>query len=1265
MTVTRFQDQLTNTEGPACDAYTGNEYRPHVEAHYDFTVQCTNGLNYYGSLVQKGHQGLTQCYDAGNSPPNSPLADQTYDPAAQYIGRWRVPNPFSEIVAHWTALPVQLPALDPTQAGRLSRPILVVPGWGSSPDDWGVNLIPREETSLGLVHATGYRSGSLPYVMAKMEGLNVNFNASHPDQGINSNGLYFFQAYATWYQNAVHWDNSAWSYLSTQPNALYASLGQVMDKHFGAGWRTDPSKQIDIVCHSQGCLVVREMLAHVSGATGPQEACNHIRKVLSVDSPHFGSPLGDDPVPSDHADDLAPFINGLTDNGQTIFSGKLDKDFMDYMKLMNRGGSMGVDQATGFMTRHPDATAAAGLLSFGTIPWLGIAGSWLIGDLMGGDAEVYLDVKGGYMSPYHITTTVQPQLFGFDVVDATVVTVNDTPTTEGQKLLAVHDNASHLGTRSPWILDLGNHGYPRRPDGMPVQFQALWSSNVRGIMGEVLGSLGGIVPNSCPQSETDPAVSCFAFEDYLWSQVGAMVNDQSNLGGNFTNRYFDPTFTQTLQKVHDKWLFTSDILVDSSSQKFLTRQYLRPDENAVFSDPRTYTIHQALMPNYPYNQVPHGPIPIDLTSGQAGIQLPLKLDHPGASQEGMDLYCALDLSCDQMLTSSHLPPLFPTGAARAVALTAPSLTWAGTEAVTGMARSIDLSGDLQVALLSQDAGLQALSIPATTGASPAAVVGWTPDRGAWVWQAQGNQVQYLGTPGQRGRLQVTRTGNAWSAGFAPFSGAAAAVPLVLTSDGTIALDVVESSPSASTFLVGTATPLSSAAYHPVDSGSFVLLHSETAGDAHNVSRPRISLYNGTQRTVSGLKLCYYFTADPSRIIVALVSSPQPFPVSVQYLGSGVNVATIDLAGLELPPGTLLCSPGLELELRYNDWSNWLVFRDWSNNHNYGLPKLNDRIQVLDGAGNVLWGQAQPVPSVDAPVVAWGAAVASEPRGGGNQIRPHLVLENPGQATVVGPHLRYFFRIPSGSVPVASADYLPHGRLSLAPYAGNVWALDWSDSSGLLLPGARQDIGDVGIHLDNSAPLPESDTILSYQSGPLAANHRILLLDRMGDTIWGRAPALRQDTSVAPADSNLTPGDVQVEAWDEGAQEANHPKPRLVLSNVGSLVIQHLVVRYFFAGDASKTAQLESSDWYLPKCSASLVPGAPQWEVRLDCRDLALAPGDSYPDPSGMIFGLHWPDWSNWNRAADWSGQILNANRKADSHIVVEDGAGHRIWGQIP
>jgi|GEM_PF-6674110 len=1148
----------------------------------------------------------------------------------------------------------------------MQTPLLIIPGWDSRPAHWGIGIPTNHQYDYGLVNAYEYRSGSLPYVIAKMEGLNVSHDPARPNTGINDNGIYTFQV-PGFYKNSVSW--SDWNSQSTK---LYSSLIQVLDRHFGTSknWRTDPTAQIDIVCHSQGCLVTREMLAHVARTTSPDEPCNHIRKVLSINAPHFGSPLGDTPVPSDHADDIGALVQGLETKDQVLFSGELDKSFMDYVKLMGRGGQQGAHEGLEYMRALPKTD---GVIVDYARKGLAATGGYLFGAVMGGDADINLEVKGGYLGPYKLKTTVQPELLGYDF-DAPIVTEKEPPQTNeiGKNLLAIHKDAGHLGTNSAWITSLRDKGYPRRPDGLPVPFQVMWSSNVRGIMGQALSSLAGIVPNSCPQSEENPAVGCYAFNDFIWSQVKTMTQDQSNLEGDFTNRYFDPNFSQTLQKLHDKWMLTSDILADETSQKLFSRNDLRPEESAVFSEPRNYQIHRALMPNLPYSQVPHGPVKFDFSEMFGGVEIPLVLDHPGAAQEGMDLYCALDRSCNQLLASSHLPPLFPTGVARSINIPSPSSTATQTAAagrilsttsLSGTARALGVSGDLELALVSQDANLQAIRIPDASGA-PAAIIAWTPESGPWLWQAQTNQFQYLGTPGQKGRLLIQRTGSAWSAGFSTISGTPTMKPLSVTNSGALSLDVVESETGVSTYLVGRATPTDPTSKHPANPGSILVFHSETSGDARNVSRPRISVFNGTKQTYSGLKLRYFFTADPSRNLVVRVASNPSFPVTVQYLGSGVNMATVDLAGQTLAPEAVLNTPGLELELRYNDWSKWLVFRDWSNNSNYGVPKLNDRIQILDANGSVLWGMAQPVPTVDAPVKTWGALVSTESRGSSNQRNPRIMVANPGEATVVGPRLRYFFRVPAGTTPVVSSYYVPRGKLWVTPYSGNVWTLDWSDSLGLLLPGAKQEVGDFSIGLTNGASFPETDTSLSYRTGLLGRNPHVLLFNRRGDTIWGHKPNLRPDTIVPPQDTAIHAGDVQVFAWDEGVREVIHPKPRMYIKNTGTHTIQNLVIRYFFAGDAAKRPGLES-DWYLPNCSATMIPQSPQWEVRLTCHDMKLAPGGLYPNSSGMVFGLHWWDWSAWDRSPDWSGSLLGTNPALNSHIVVQDAAGNRIWGQTP
>lgn len=153
----------------------------------------------------------------------------------------------------------------------------------------------EESFQKGLVRK--YLSGSAPDIIARMQKID------NSDTNINKNGIYFYQApgkfmnTGEWQEFGLEWDGK--NAENSQSRKLYQQLISVLDEFYGTdenyGWRSHPEEVVDLVTHSQGGLVVREMLRglRVDGGDlkGPQNAANHIGKIITVDTPHFGSEL--------------------------------------------------------------------------------------------------------------------------------------------------------------------------------------------------------------------------------------------------------------------------------------------------------------------------------------------------------------------------------------------------------------------------------------------------------------------------------------------------------------------------------------------------------------------------------------------------------------------------------------------------------------------------------------------------------------------------------------------------------------------------------------------------------------------------------------------------------------------------------------------------------------------------------------------------------------------------------------------------------------
>lgn len=172
---------------------------------------------------------------------------------------------------------------------KLARPVVFVHGLDSDFEVWGVestsNLKGSEkknsvEFQQGLVKK--YERGSAPDILARAQ------NIDNTEANINHNGIYFFQApgdirNGEWDEALPFWDNG--NETNSQSRKLYKFLGEVLDD-FCSGtpidWKQPPELTVDIVAHSQGGLVVREMLRGLRADKGTNGSASSVRDAVKI-----------------------------------------------------------------------------------------------------------------------------------------------------------------------------------------------------------------------------------------------------------------------------------------------------------------------------------------------------------------------------------------------------------------------------------------------------------------------------------------------------------------------------------------------------------------------------------------------------------------------------------------------------------------------------------------------------------------------------------------------------------------------------------------------------------------------------------------------------------------------------------------------------------------------------------------------------------------------------------------------------------------------
>jgi hypothetical protein len=77
-----------------------------------------------------------------------------------------------------------------------------------------------------------------------------------------------------------------------QSQLLLERIYEVLDDYYGQGmWVGNPDARIDIVTHSQGGLITRDMLNHMQNNNSVANPINYINQIVNMDTPHFGAVL--------------------------------------------------------------------------------------------------------------------------------------------------------------------------------------------------------------------------------------------------------------------------------------------------------------------------------------------------------------------------------------------------------------------------------------------------------------------------------------------------------------------------------------------------------------------------------------------------------------------------------------------------------------------------------------------------------------------------------------------------------------------------------------------------------------------------------------------------------------------------------------------------------------------------------------------------------------------------------------------------------------
>lgn len=1118
-----------------------------------------------------------------------------------------------------------------------------------------------------------YGSATAPDIISRIQRLKKG-------EDINNNGLYFFNGYR-WKADAdtgvgadvqpLPWWTNAGPESPGEPGeswALYKDIVRVLNAHYGTSWTTDTSLKIDVVAHSQGGITTREMLAHAGGTdpygnampTGAANAANHIRRLVTVDTPHFGSVFTTSPqsIPDDYANsqkklvqDSAKFDLNLADI--TISTSLVGDNAAAYAAYYDKKESMS-GYAIQELCKNGSFTAAtvSDVVSSGmavTPVWASLAIAFDATTATNGgidlvySPDLQFKMTGNWFWAKSVAVTRKYVMGGFSV-SSTLDEFNIDKDIAYNRTFTGRKKGAHLAIDSLDIRRLSG-SYPTLPNGQDLDLQTLHST-VGGLGTIVTGVLGQALDGICDLNSDLRTAKCYAFGNAF--------------GTIWWNQTLDLPMASFLKDYNDGWLAKSDISVqDGSQQAVMAGNVWHPiDHPGLFHEPRPYAVRRFLTGGkFPDSLVPHGGnLAYHFDTTILGQRLRGNSDIIGAPLLGHDIYCALAPDCSDLLDSlTGQVVRLPWDNQDSVASQAPDTM--GAKAMRKA--TVPVTGNFQYSVLAKDTSLLGLSVAVPGATSPLLRVLWSPGSGVVVEHS--DSVVRLVPAGYASTPRVVRTGDSLAVLATFWSGKQLSYGFQVANLSST-LQVAAQRPAGldeAPLLVGKGT-VDSVYLNPKPNRQVRVWFREARSDQTAWSKPRFVIENNGRTPITGITARYRFRADPANPPVLTAPSGNLWRIEAQ--GGDLYDLVLSDPQVVIPVGgTWPSSDQIQVGLHMSDWTLWDVYKDPSNDRNYGQPQLNETIRVWDATGTLLYGRDVGAADPDRPLVRRVLVATREAAVGENNVsKPEIEIRNDGNEPIQGLTATWYTRLPQGKTPVLDPWYTSEARISLQSLGGGLWAVQVK-LSRWLQPGQKAVSGSFGIHLPDWAAWDRNQAPSHLGvDGHWSVNPWVVVTDSAGAVIWGNLPRPQDipvtvdtdTTTTGTTDSSTTKSapNLLVELRDESPSETNIVKPRVRATNQGTSVINSFRLEFPVHPERNLVPVLES--YWVPYCQTSVETRATETTAILDCSGLSLAAGATWPDATGAVFGLHYSDWSTWDRTDDSAFAIFETSFAAAPNVRV-------------
>ncbi|QQS07047.1 MAG: hypothetical protein IPK50_09170 [Fibrobacterota bacterium] len=1110
-----------------------------------------------------------------------------------------------------------------------------------------------------------YSYGAAPDIIARMEHLDRRYDWRKADSGINQNGMFFFTAWDR-FSNAKGSPPGPWSpadypdYLfhsksgdatfksypgGGQAFQLYEQMVKILDWKYGAGiWQADTNAKMDLVVHSQGGLMLRDLLAHSrdtllpTGDSMPQgwaHPAAHLRKVVTLNSPHLGSSMAaDSSVTGPEADIIKRLKEWTATTAELKPETKLEtKKLNQVAEYLAGGGTLLA------VTGHPVLFAAA------------IASS--VGILL---TDVTWKAEGRALGPYTIEAHIDSPLPW--VTGGLKFRVPDKFLEKPRDVITEMDRyEQHLGPQSPWIADLKGAGYPILPGAnRPANILPLYTPGMPLLRGDIASELQRMMRTYCEEHEDAfPVTKCVPVS---WMLQGVAADSLASEGRMY----------EFFRDFHHHWTTRSDLVVDTASQTMISQvdgfSPFNVSLTGRFEIPRNYEIQKNLAMGHA-TEVAHGQFSFNAEVPLDESNLEFDLARVGAPKMGRDIYEAL-------YGKGSLADGVHRVAARAVPVSLPALMPMDASAVDPGAGTSELlaAGNFRVQNLSFDSLVHGLSVRDSTGTLRVAAF-YDRRQGSFLWTA-GDATRpsafvplfHANVPVQ---LKLVKQGIVWTATAYTQKGDSLQARVKSRLPFEVRLGVLSSQEGRNAdatppLLLGMLDTLFDPSLDlnlPWKLRTFVV----DVGGQPNVSRPYLVLENVDSRTLQGVRMEYWFTADPARKpVVEAERLPAGVTFVVENLHDDQYRIVVSAPQFHLAPGQFFPDrEGVGFKIRNQDWSPRWNTGDWSRDANFGIPAPTRRIVVRQGNRILSGSTPQGLPPGAQSAVRVTGRDDGVSQANGSQ--PVFQITNTSRVPLQNFQALWYVKLGQNQFLQADIHYAPEAKIATRALGGGLWEVRAKFDQFILYPGQSTVEVRLGIHPVDWSTWNKSQNP-SQATATLDTLPTVVVLDGQGRKIWGQLPVFTGGKPITPPAPRGDLAKLQVWVRDEQPTDKVYARPRVKVANGGTDTVVGFQLGLWVNAPQGAQVLLDQA-WYAPGCQVRVDPVASGFKATYSCPQVKVAPGKVWPDDAGAVIGLHLPQWQPWDSSTSWSLQGVGNAFVPTNRITVEGLDGTIVKGVAP